>query len=169
MKKPKLQLLRNMTTRLITHIPGVTTRQIPQEGCERCVNLGGIRLRTGNLPLEEVLHVDNNVSIVVYTPSRNGGLLLQIEGVTQEAPSAYLIGFQGEWRFAAHDLNASAMSDLESRIDQSVIVIGRNRSREAPGVTLMMKEGACAIATRTDEDSKTTYVLRARNGTVESV
>lgn len=165
-----LTLLRNMTTKLITHIEGVTETPISQENCERCINLGGIKLRTGNLPLESVLSQQFSVNIGVYTPSRNGGLLLKAEGLTEEAPSAYLIGFVGAWRLAAHDLNNAPMSDVQARLAQSVIVIGRNKTQGELGVTVLMKEGACMIATRTNSDSPyNSFVLRAANGVVEHV
>ena len=166
--RPQLKLLQNMVTRLVLDIPGVTTDVISHEGCVNNINVGGMRLRTGNLPIEKVLDPENNLSIGVYTPSRNGGLLLKVEDVVTESPSAYLLGFSGNWRFAAHDLNTKAMDDVSSRLAQSVIVLGRSKSPEfSAGVSLLMKEGAVVVAT--NSNTKASYVLRARNGTVESV
>lgn len=162
------KLLQNMVTKLVLHIPGATTEPLAQEGCVNNINVGGMRLRTGNTPTDKVLNPAYNMVIGVYTPSRNGGLLLKVEGVTTEEHSAYLLGFSGNWRYAAHDLNTPAMYDVSARLAQSVIVLGRSRNPEyGVGATLLMKEGAVVVATNTS--TNTSYVLRAANGVIESV
>ena len=166
--RSQLKLLQNMVTKLVLHIPGVTNEPLSQEGCVNNINVGGMRLRTGNTPTENVLNPANNLVIGVYTPSRNGGLLLKVEGVTTESPSAYLLGFSGDWRFTAHDLNTPAMNDVNARLAQSAIVLGRSRNLEhGVGAALLMKQGAVVVAT--NNLTKSNYVLRAVNGSIESV
>ena len=162
------KLLQNMVTKLVLFIPGVTSESLSQEGCVNNINVGGMRLRTGNTPIDKVLNPAYNMVIGVYTPSRNGGLLLKVEGVSVEEHSAYLLGFSGDWRFTAHDLNTPAMNDVSARLAQSAIVLGRSRNPEyGVGATLLLKEGAVVVAT--NNSTKTNYVLRAANGVIESV
>lgn len=161
--KPMQVILQGMVTRIVTHIDGVTHTPIHQDLDAKNLNMAGMRLRLDGIqPTAALTH---QLVVNVEAPSKNGGLHLKPAGLTDEAPSAYLVGLAGNWRLAGTDLNTANMGDYMSRLSQSSIVLSRDKSEETPGVTILMKEDACLVATNTD--TRQSFVIRARNGEVE--